>query len=326
MRMTWKTPILSRREFVYGAGVAAACSLLPLPALKAFQPLYPLVDLSYFDTPISPAPSEIRFGYAAITWNGDDRKAIEDIAALGFPAIQLRSNVLREFNDNPAAVHELLDAHRLKMVALSSGGLNIDNPAEMELATHLEHAKFARDVGGLYLQVTATRPKDRAIVPEDYRKMGRLLTELGKRTAELGVQLGFHNHMNSLGERPEEVDWIFDAVDSRYAKLELDVAHYVQGGGDPSKALERYRDRVLFLHIKDVETVPASATSQNNYLFVELGRGRVDLPAFFSTLRKIKFRGWAVIELDAVPDKSTTPKECAAICKKYVEEKLGYAI
>jgi inosose dehydratase len=294
--------------------------------LKALQPLYPPVDLSYFDTPISPAPSEIRFGYAAITWNGDDRKAIEDIAALGFPGVQLRSNILQEFENKPAAVRELLDAHRLKMVALSSGSLSIDNPMETELTTHLDHAKFARDVGGLYLQVTGGRPKDRAIVPEDYRKMGRLLTELGRRTAEYGVQVGFHNHMNSLGERPEEVDWIFEAVDSRYAKLELDVAHYVQGGGDPSRALERYRDWLLFVHIKDVKTVPASATSQNNYLFVELGRGRVDLPAVFSTLRKINFRGWAVIELDAVPDKSMTPKECAAISKKYVEETLGYTI
>jgi inosose dehydratase len=326
MKMPRKSSIFSRREFVYGAGVAAACSLIPATVLKAFEPLYPPIDLSYFDTPISPARSEIRFGYAAITWSGDDRKAIEDIAALGFPGIQLRSNVLQEFDNKPAAVRELLDAHRLKMVALSSGGLNIDNPKETELATHLEHAKFARDVGGLYLQVTGNRPKDRAIVPEDYRKMGRLLTELGKRTAELGVRLGFHNHMNTLGERPEEVDWIFDAVDPRYVKLELDVAHYVQGGGDPAKALEHYRDRLLFLHIKDVKTVPATPTSQNNYLFVELGRGRVDLPAFFSTLRKIKFRGWAVIELDAVPDKSMTPKNCAAISKKYVEEKLGYAI
>lgn len=318
----------SRREFIAGVGVATAFSLVPAPLAKSFEPLYPPIDLSYFETPITPAPSEIHFGYAAITWGGDDRKAIEDIAMLGFPGIQLRSNVLKEFSGNSASVKELLDAHHLKLAAFSSGNLSVDKPATDEIATHLAHAQFVRDAGGLYLQVIGERPKDRAVVREDYQKLGRLLTDLGKRTADLGVQVGFHNHMNSLGERPEEVDWIFDVVDPRYCKLELDVAHCLQGGGDPVEMLERYSDRLLFLHIKDVR--PVSSTdptfTQKPYLFVELGQGRVDLPAVFATIRRIKFRGWAIVELDDVPDKSRTPMECAVISKAYLKDKLGYAI
>ena len=37
------------------------------------------------------APADIRFGYAAITWGGDDLKAIDEIAGIGFRGIQLRS-------------------------------------------------------------------------------------------------------------------------------------------------------------------------------------------------------------------------------------------
>src|SRR5436853_4912199 len=127
------------------------------------------------------------------------------------------------------------------------------------IAKHPANAKFVHDVGGLYLQVTDERPKDRAITAADYKRLGRLITEIGKRTADLGVSLGYHNHMGSLGERPEEVDQILEATDPRYAKLELDVAHYFQGGGDPVKAIETYSDRLLFLHIKDVEHPAASA-------------------------------------------------------------------
>jgi inosose dehydratase len=36
----------------------------------------------------------------------------------------------------------------------------------------------------------------------------------------------------------------------------------------------------------------------------------------------VKFSDWAIIELDAVPDKSRTPKECAEISVKYLEDKL----
>jgi inosose dehydratase len=152
------------------------------------------------------------------------------------------------------------------------------------------------------------------------------LTEVGKRTADLGVPLGFHNHMGAIGQTPEAVEQIMDAVDPRYAKLELDVAHYFQGGGDPAKAVEKYSDRLLFVHLKDVERVPEGANAKQSYRFVELGRGQVNLPAVLESLRKIGFRGWGIVELDGETDKSRTPKESALINKKYVEEKLGLKV
>jgi inosose dehydratase len=119
-----------------------------------------------------------------------------------------------------------------------------------------------------------------------------------------------------------------DASDPRYVKLELDIAHYQQGGGDPVKAIRTYRDRLLFLHIKDVEGPLEAGTGdpKHSYRFVELGRGKVDLPACFTALKEIMFRGWAVVELDSVPDKSRTPKESAVISRKYIEEKLKLTI
>ena len=213
--------------------------------------------------------------------------------------------------------------------ALSSGSVRIDPAVEAEqIALHTAHAKFVQDAGGLYLQVTDERPKNRPITSADYQRLGRLITEIGKRTADLGIPLGYHNHMGSLGERPDEVDQILEAADPRYVKLELDVAHYFQGGGDPAKAIEKYRDRLLFLHIKDVEKlVPGSASgSKRPYRFVELGRGQVDLPAVFDALQRVKFRGWAIVELDSVPDKARTPKESALISKKYLEERLGFKV
>ena len=318
---------MQRRDFLLGIGAVAGASALPCfpdVSLCAAARLYPPIDLSYFDTPISPAPSEIHFGYASITWNGNDRQAIEDIAALGFRGIQLRSNVLKEFY-GPVEVRDVLEKHHLKMVALSSGSVRIDPAVEAEeIAKHTANAKFIHDVGGLYLQVTDERPKDRSVTAADYVRLGKLLTEIGKRTADLGISLGYHNHMGTLGQSPEEVDQILQAADPRYAKLELDVAHYFQGGGDPAKAIEKYADRLLFLHIKDVESLPSN--EKHPYRFVELGRGRVDLPGVFEALHKVNFRGWAIVELDTVPKKDRTPKECAEVSKKYLEEKLKVTV
>ena len=274
------------------------------------------------------AAADIKFGYAAITWQGNDRQAIEDIAAVGFKGIQLRANLLPEFGEKPAALRELLAGRGLTMVAFSSGNMRIDPAVEREeLEKHTRHARFVRDVGGLYLQLTDERPKGRPVTAADYKRMGQLLTELGKRTADLGIPVGYHNHMNNLGERPEEIRAVLDAADPRFVKLQLDTAHYQQGGGDPAAAVREYKDRLLFLHIKDLESPVPGATgdTSRSYRFVELGRGQVNLKAVFDALADASFRGWAVVELDRVPDNVRTPKESAEICRKYVEG-LGYEI
>jgi inosose dehydratase len=317
-RMTHR---MQRREFLGAMSALAAASAFPCETLLARDLLYPPMDLSHFDTPITPAPSEIHFGYASITWGGNDRQAIEDIAAVGFRGVQLRSNSIAEFG-TPTAVRDFLAQHELKFVALSSGDLTTDSAsAKRSIAEHTAHAKFLRDAGGLYLQILDNRPKGRMAIPDDYKQLGKTLTELGKRTADLGIPLGYHNHMGSLSEKPEELDQIMGASDPRYVKLELDIAHYFQGGGDPVKAIEKYGDRLLFLHIRDVERV-----SKSVYRFVELGRGLVDVPAVFESLSKIGFRGWAVVELDGVPENAHSPKEAAAANKEYLQEKLGLTV
>jgi inosose dehydratase len=82
---------------------------------------------------------------------------------------------------------------------------------------------------------------------------------------------------------------------------------------------------LLFVHLKDVVDAPMGTEKNQKYpfKFVELGQGRCDLPAVFAALHKVKFRGWAIVELDRVPDKSRTPRECAVLSKKYMEERLG---
>lgn len=274
------------------------------------------------------AQQAFRFGYAAITWRGDDRQAMADIDAVGFPGIQLRTAAVDTFGERTTELKELLARHHLSLVALSSGTLGIDPAvAAEEMARHTRHARFVRDVGGHYLQIIDSRPK-RAISTGDYAAMGRRLTELGKRSADVGIPLGYHHHMGSLGEAPDEIERILAAVDPRYVKLELDVAHYLQGGGDPVAAIRKYGSQILFVHLKDVEarTPPSGETPPRPYRFVELGRGRVDLRGVVQALGEVAFKGWVVIELDAVPDGARSPKEAAELNRRYVTDRLGLTV
>ena len=287
----------TRRDFLVGSGLAAM-------ALKL--------------GPRQRAQVKMRLGYAAITWGDDYLRAIDEIADVGYEGIQLRANVLPRFQQRPAELKDILARKRLTFVALSSGNLNLD-PAreETQIAEHVSRARFLRDAGGLYLQIIDERPAGRAAVAEDYRRMGQLLTKLGERTADLGIPVAYHPHMGALGEKPDEVERVLDATDPRFVKLLLDVAHYRQGGGDPAAAIRRHRDRLAMLHLKDVET--RREAGKESYRFVELGKGRVDLPQVFTALREINFDGWGIVELDAVPDGARSARESAVMSKRYLE-------
>jgi inosose dehydratase len=295
--------MVTRREFLATASCAAA---------YAGSALTRTLD----------AASSMRFGYAAITWGNNVPQAIDDIAAVGFRGIQLRAGdgTVTRYSADPKALHDLLAQHHLELAVLSSGNLATDPAREREtLEMHARNAQFLRAAGGTHLQVIDERPKGRALAAADYTRVGRLLNELGKRTTDAGVTLVYHHHMNSTGEKPQEVAAVLDAADKRRVRLLFDVAHYQQGGGDPVAAIRQYREWIEVVHLKDVRDRSGGAGGSNaTYEFVELGRGRVDLPGVFKALADIKFDKWAIVELDRVPDAGRTPKESAEINRKFI--------
>ncbi len=297
----------TRRSFLAATSAAAAVSALP----------------SFAAAPRLPG---IRYGYAAMPWVNEERQAIEDIAAAGYAGVQFRANALTDFK--PAELKGLMAQHKLTFVALSSGQISIDAPEGPQLDTHVAHAKFAREAGCQYLQILdELKGHPRLATPDECKRLGRMLSELGKRTLDVGIPLGYHNHLNTLSEMPGNLDRILDNSDPRYVKLELDTAHIAAGGGDPASFILKYHDRLLFMHLKDLHPIPPDTPgAKYPFEFVELGRGTVDFNSVFAALDRISFRGWAVVELDREPEKNRTPKESAQISKDFLQQKIGVSV
>ena len=288
---------MNRRDFIAQASLLTATSMVSLETLAA--------------------KSKTKIAYSAITWNGNDLVAIGDIAALGFKGIQLRANTYAPFKDKPQDLKDTLDKNGLQLAMFSSGNVSINDDISKDIETHLNHAKFIKALGGNSLQITNNvRPKDRLPTTEELRKYAKNMSEVAKVVkSETGIQPAYHNHMNQLGETPEEVDIIFTEMNHNYILALLDVAHYTQGGGNPAEAVMKYKDILYATHIKDTKAVD----SKSGYQFVELGQGRVDLAGVFTNLDKIKFKGWNIIELDSVPVKGRTALECGQTSKKFLE-------
>ncbi len=272
------------------------------------------------------AAGTFRFACHSMTWGDDYVTGIADIAKAGFHGVQLRANVLPRFGEKPAELKGLLAQHTLDFVCFSGGTVLLAPEKEAEtLDLQEKQARFVGAAGGLHMQVTDERPKDRLATSEDRKRMGGLLTKLGQRTQALGVKLVYHNHMGNLGERPEEVAEVLAATDPAMVGLLLDMAHYAQAGGDVAAAVRTHRSRLGLIHAKDVRTVPKAADAPANaksYQFVELGRGRVDLPGAFTALADVGYRGWVILELDAVPDPGGSANASMLMSKRYIEQVL----
>ena len=206
---------------------------------------------------------------------------------------------------------------------MSGGTVNLDPAKRQEyLDRSIEQAKWLKKVGAPYIQLLdGVKPEEGA-----HRKLADLLNEIGKRTAGEGVALGYHNHMNSLSEKPDDCRRLLDLLDPKSCRLILDTGHLLQGGSDPVKIFADYGGNLLFPHFKDHYNGPPKQVSQSggrsrDLWFAELGQGNVDFPGVLAQMSKHKYKGWIIVELD-VYEKVRTERESAAMNMKYLKSVL----
>ena len=324
--MSHNKSLLGRRDFTFGLGAAGLATLVVAPRARAGA-----AKKSAFPG--------IQVGYAAITWgdlsssgSGGARQAVSEISALGYPGIQLRAAITKEWKTPDELKADLAKA-KLTFACLSGGGPSADptkRAAEVEKFVTL--VKFAKGAGALAVQATSPKRDEKVDKQVELEAFAETLNAIGKETAALGVPLVFHPHMGQIGQDPADVAVIMKKTDPKAVKMLLDTGHWAAAGGDPVKAVKEYGKRIVVLHVKDVTDKPAApepggketTTPPKKYQFVELGQGKVDFKGVFNALKAIKFQGWAIVELDSVP-KDRLPKDAAAANKAFLES-LGLVI
>jgi sugar phosphate isomerase/epimerase len=120
-----------------------------------------------------------------------------------------------------------------------------------------------------------------------------LLPLVNKKVQEYNMKLAIHNH-GPGDERyptPESAYERIKHLDPRMG-LCIDIGHTQRSGIDPSDAAEKYADRLLDVHIKDV----SAASKEGNT--VEIGRGVIDIPKFLRTLLRIHYTGMVALEYE----------------------------
>jgi inosose dehydratase len=146
-------------------------------------------------------------------------------------------------------------------------------------------------------------------------ELGRVLHE------EFGVELVFHPHADTHVDTQERVERFLADTDPRYVNLCLDTGHISYCGGDNIQIVERFPDRITYVHLKQVDPAVRQRVREEKLslaeavplgVMVEPPHGIPEMPPLLQTLGNLGRDIFAVIEQDLYPVTPDIPLPIAA--------------
>ena len=133
-----------------------------------------------------------------------------------------------------------------------------------------------------------------------------IMNALVKVLADEGLSPVYHNHYQEFTVTYNSVsvmDIFLRDIDPRM-KMKLDVGWVYVGGVDPVEYMEKIKDRIGLLHIKDFTDrikprYLVNADKETDFGFVSAGAGVLDLPAICQKALEIG-QEWVIVEQDRV--------------------------
>jgi sugar phosphate isomerase/epimerase len=177
--------------------------------------------------------------------------------------------------------------------ALDAAGLRCQS-------AHMGFERLRDDLKGAFAEVKAVGatwvvcpwiPHEKAFTRDDALKAADAFNGFGKAAADAGLRFGYHCHGYDFV--PSTEGTLFDTLagntDPERVAFQIDVFHAYDGGADPAKLIERYKARVVSLHLKDlkkgVEVKVGTATAPPEH-DVPVGSGQIDMPAVLQAAKQ----------------------------------------
>ncbi len=133
---------------------------------------------------------------------------------------------------------------------------------------------------------------------------------IASRAAAHGVRAVIHPHAGGYIEFADEVERIARDLPAEEAGLCLDTGHCAYSGMDPAATLERYADRLDYVHFKDIDAAVYARVMGERIRFFEacaqgvmcpIGRGVIDYKGIRALLERIGYEGFVTVEQERDP-------------------------
>src|SRR4051812_38890440 len=197
-----------------------------------------------------------------------------------------------------------LDKAGLKMFALHWNNLNDwrkDPTVIIETAKKLG----AHYTGIAWLKVS----KADTVTLEVVTEAADILTKACPQAKAAGLQLYYHIHgyeLQPMANQKTFFDSFVSRIDYDCVRLEADIFWVTYAGQDPVQFMDKYRDGVELLHIKNMANHVATGVFNGaNFMppdmpaqdWVPLGKGKIDYKSVFQKGKEIGVK-WCILEMD----------------------------
>ena len=257
----------TRRQFLQVISVGAVASLSKTTN-----------SLSQVRSPGKETKKSLKLGLASYTLRKFSlERTLAETTRLDLKYISLKDFHL-PLKSTPAECQKAAEQVRKASIELYGGGV-IYMRNEAEVHQGFDYAKAA----GMKIIIG---------VPEH-----QLLPLVNKKVQEYDIKLAIHNHgpTDKVYPTPASAYELIKDLDKRIG-LCNDIGHTMRAGVDPAESIEKFADRLLDVHIKDV------TQATKNGRTVEIGRGVIDIPKVIKTLLKIEYQGIVAFEYEKDAD------------------------
>ncbi|WP_349295437.1 sugar phosphate isomerase/epimerase (plasmid) [Thioclava sp. 'Guangxiensis'] len=212
---------------------------------------------------------------------------LAELAAMGITNVEPFGELYADLD----GLHSILAQHN--MTALS-GHFDLEM-LEAEPARAIE---IARRLGMKTIIAPWLEPEDRPVDLAGWQALAARLLAVGDQMRAGGFIFAWHNHEFEFEPLPCGTMPIEVIMNEAGCALELDVAWVVRAGGDPLMWIERYAERIIAVHVKDIAPEGQNLDQDG---WTNVGQGIVDWPAVWAMLPKTGAR-LAILEHDEPKD------------------------
>ena len=128
--------------------------------------------------------------------------------------------------------------------------------------------------------------------------------------ATVTVYALIHPHAGGYIEYADEIERIVSDVPQDIAGLCLDTGHCYYSGMDPAAALDKFADRLDYVHFRDIDLAIYRRAMSKRIRFFDacglgvmcpIGRGNIDYPGIRTLLDRIGYDGFISVEQEGDP-------------------------
>ncbi|TBN43745.1 AP endonuclease [Paracoccus subflavus] len=150
---------------------------------------------------------------------------------------------------------------------------------------------------------------------------------------EWGVRAVIHPHAGGHVEFADEIERIARSIPADEAGLCLDTGHTLYAGMDPVTMLDRYWDRLDYIHFKDIDAAKFAQVMTRRIRFFDacamgvmcpLGDGCIDYRAILALLERRGYAGFITVEQERDPRNAGGSLADVTKSRRYLET-VGFA-